>query len=114
MRTRIQPEASAATACRSTPSDKSGFDATVLAHRPAGRLAPELDELVRAGTLQDEGLWRDIRVYRGLPVVNGAFKGGPAAAQSRRLGERCPAACRTVTADVPELQECRYAGAFLP
>jgi hypothetical protein len=38
-------------------------------------LAPALDDLVRAGGLQDEGLWRDIWVYRGLPVVNGAFKG---------------------------------------
>ena len=38
-------------------------------------LAPELDALVRMGSLQDDGLWRDIWVYRGLPVVNGAFKG---------------------------------------
>jgi hypothetical protein len=27
------------------------------------------------GSLQDDGLWRDIWVYRGVPVVNGAFKG---------------------------------------
>ena len=37
--------------------------------------APELDALVRMGSLCHYGLWRDIWVYRGLPVVNGAFKG---------------------------------------
>jgi hypothetical protein len=38
-------------------------------------LAPQLDTLVRAGWFADDGLWRDTWIYRGLPVVNGAFKG---------------------------------------
>lgn len=38
-------------------------------------LAPSLDELVRRGTLYNEGLWRDTWVYHDLPVVNGLFKG---------------------------------------
>ena len=38
-------------------------------------LAPRLDALVRDGRLQEAGLWRDIWIYRGLPVVNGSFKG---------------------------------------
>jgi hypothetical protein len=38
-------------------------------------LAPQLDTLVREGRLADDGLWRDTWIYKGLPVVNGAFKG---------------------------------------
>ena len=38
-------------------------------------LAPQLDALVREGRLQEAGLWRDIWIYRGLPIVNGSFKG---------------------------------------
>lgn len=38
-------------------------------------VAPRLDAMIRQGTLQDDGLWRDIWIYRGLPIVNGAFKG---------------------------------------
>jgi hypothetical protein len=47
------------------------------ANRIPGRwyLAPQLDALVREGRLQDAGLWRETWIYRGLPVVNGSFKG---------------------------------------
>jgi hypothetical protein len=38
-------------------------------------LAPQLDALVREGRLQEAGLWRDTWIYRGLPIVNGSFKG---------------------------------------
>jgi hypothetical protein len=38
-------------------------------------LAPQLDGLSRGGGLADDGLWRDVWIYRGLPVVNGSFKG---------------------------------------
>lgn len=38
-------------------------------------LAPQLDELVRRGSLYDDGLWRDTWAYHDLPVVNGVFKG---------------------------------------
>lgn len=69
--------------------ESSGAERRALQHTPttralrdwAGRipgrwyLAPQLDALVRKGSLADAGLWRDIWVYRGLPVVNGAFKG---------------------------------------
>lgn len=38
-------------------------------------VAPALDERIRQGWLEPDGLWRDAWVYRGLPVVNGTFKG---------------------------------------
>jgi len=38
-------------------------------------LAPQVDEMVRRGFLEDDGLAPDVWVYRGLPIVNGTFKG---------------------------------------
>ena len=69
--------------------ETSGVEQRVLAQTPVatslrgwtdrlpGRwyLAPALDAFVREGRLADDGLWRDSWIYRGLPVVNGAFKG---------------------------------------
>jgi hypothetical protein len=50
------------------------------ADRLPGRwyLAPELDARVRRGELFEDGLATDSWVYRGLPVVNGLFKGASA------------------------------------
>jgi hypothetical protein len=38
-------------------------------------VAPVLDERIGQGHFFDDGLWRDTWLYRGLPVVNGRFKG---------------------------------------
>lgn len=45
--------------------------------RLSGRwyLAPELDDMVRRGMFEEDGLAPEAWYYRGLPIVNGTFKG---------------------------------------
>ena len=38
-------------------------------------LAPEVDELIRRGFLDADGLWPDSWAYYDLPIVNGTFRG---------------------------------------
>jgi hypothetical protein len=38
-------------------------------------LSPAIDELTMRQTLLQDGLWQNTWIYRGLPIVNGTFKG---------------------------------------